>query len=166
MPADPGLHIRPASASDMGAVAALFRAYAGGLDIDLSYQGFEAELANLPGAYAPPAGTLLIALDAADDPVGCVAVRPLTEPGACEMKRLHTVQAVRGMGVGRALAKAAIEAATTAGYTSMRLDTLPSMIAAKALYTSLGFTITTSYYDSPMPGTIFMTKRLGSPARD
>ncbi len=152
--------IRPACAGDMDAVASLFRAYAGGLDIDLSFQGFATELANLPGAYAPPAGALLIAVSATGDPVGCVGVRPLAESGTCEMKRLHTTLAARGAGIGRALAQAAIQAAIQAGYATMRLDTLPSMIAAQTLYARLGFHVTPPYYDSPVPGTIFMRKAL------
>jgi ribosomal protein S18 acetylase RimI-like enzyme len=154
------LSIRRACASDLGAVATLFRAYADSLSVDLSYQGFEEELAALPGAYAPPAGALLIARSAAGEPLGCVGVRPLGEPGACEMKRLHTTPAARGAGIGRALAVAAIEAARQAGYCAMRLDTLPAMIAAQTLYRRLGFETTPAYYDSPVPGTIFMRKTL------
>lgn len=152
--------IRPAGAADMAAIATLFRTYAGGIGVDLSYQGFEQELASLPGAYAPPTGALLIAVSAAGDPVGCVAVRPFAEPGTCEMKRLHTLPDARGTGIGRALAVAAIETATHAGYATMRLDTLPSMIAALTLYRRLGFETTPAYYDSPLPETIFMRKTL------
>jgi ribosomal protein S18 acetylase RimI-like enzyme len=156
----PAFSIRPASSGDIDAVAALFRAYAGSLDTDLAYQDFATELANLPGAYAPPAGALLIAVSAAGDPMGCVGVRPLAETGTCEMKRLHTTPAARGAGIGRALAQAAISAATRAGYAAMRLDTLPSMVAAQTLYARLGFDVTLPYYDSPVPGTIFMRKLL------
>jgi ribosomal protein S18 acetylase RimI-like enzyme len=154
--------ISPASTDDIPAVAALFRAYADALGVDLAYQGFETELATLPGVYAPPSGALLIAASASGDPVGCVAVRPLGEPGICEMKRLHTLPAARGTGIGRALATAAIKAATNAGYGAMRLDTLPTMTAAQSLYRQLGFEITPPYYDSPIPGTIFMRKTLRS----
>jgi ribosomal protein S18 acetylase RimI-like enzyme len=154
-------HVRAASADEMDVVATLFRAYAASLEVDLSYQGFEAELAALPGAYAPPAGALLIAVSAAGEPVGCVGVRALAEPGICEMKRLHTTPSVRGAGIGRALAVAAIHAATEAGYAAMRLDTLPLMIEAQTLYRRLGFEVTPPYYDSPVAGTIFMRKTLG-----
>jgi ribosomal protein S18 acetylase RimI-like enzyme len=154
--------ISPACANEMGLVAALFRAYADSLGVDLSYQGFDAELTTLPGVYAPPAGALLLARATTGDPLGCVAIRPLAEPGACEMKRLHTTPLARGAGIGRALAVAAIEAAKRIGYVSMRLDTLPPMIAAQTLYRSLGFEITAPYYDSPVPGTIFMRKTLES----
>lgn len=152
--------IRPPAASEMATVAGLFRDYAGALGVDLSYQGFEAELASLPGAYAPPFGALLLALSADGTALGCVGLRALPEPGACEMKRLHTRPDARGAGIGRALAVAAIDAATAAGYETMRLDTLPKMVAAQALYRSLGFETTPAYYDTPVAGTIFMRKRL------
>jgi ribosomal protein S18 acetylase RimI-like enzyme len=160
---DRAFSIRPATTDEMGVVAALFREYAGALDVDLSYQGFGAELAALPGQYAPPNGTLLIALSATGDPIGCVGVRPLREPGLCEMKRLHVSPNGRGQGIGRALAEAAIEAATSAGYIVMRLDTLPTMRAAQQLYQRLGFKTTQAYYNSPVSGTIFMRKILAGP---
>ena len=127
-------------ADDLTAVALLFREYADSLGIDLSFQGFEAELAGLPGAYAPPAGALLLARSSSGEALGCVAVRALDsaavrdldsvalrardsaalrarrESGTCEMKRLHTRPNARGAGVGRALALAAIRAATQAGW--------------------------------------------------
>ena len=154
----PVYEIRPAA--DMASVAGLFRAYAASLDTDLSYQGFEGELADLPGAYAPPAGALLLATSAEGTPLGCVAVRPMAGAGACEMKRLHVDPAARGIGLGRALAVAAMEAAGRAGYRFMYLDTLPAMHAAQALYRSLGFETTPAYYDTPVAGTIFMRKAL------
>jgi ribosomal protein S18 acetylase RimI-like enzyme len=158
--------IRAATATDLAAVATLFRAYANSIGTDLSYQGFEDELATLPGAYAPPSGVLLIAFSATGAPLGCVAVRPLAEPWTCEMKRLYTAPAARGTGLGRALALAAIQGATDAGYTAMRLDTLPTMHAAQSLYRQLGFQVTAAYYNSPVAGTIFMRKALsgGNPA--
>jgi ribosomal protein S18 acetylase RimI-like enzyme len=155
-----GFSIRPAAADEMGSVAALFRDYAAALGVDLSFQGFEAEVAALPGAYAPPSGALLIAVSGAGAVVGCVGVRKLGEPGTCEMKRLHVTPAARGAGLGRALAVAAIAAALRAGYGAMRLDTLPAMVAAQALYRRLGFETTPGYYDTPVPGTIFMRNML------
>ena len=163
MTAPPACTVRPATADQLGAVAMLFREYAGALNVDLSYQGFEAELAALPGAYAPPSGALLVALADTGDALGCVAVRPLAAPRTCEMKRLHTRPNARGAGIGRALAVAAIEAATRAGYDCMRLDTLPTMLAAQALYRQLGFETTPAYYDCPVSGTIFMRKALDRP---
>jgi ribosomal protein S18 acetylase RimI-like enzyme len=153
-------HIRPAFAVEIPAIAALFREYASGLGVDLGYQGFEAELGALPGAYAPPEGALLLALSQAGDAVGCVAVRKLDEPAACEMKRLYIRREARGLGIGRALAVTAIDAATQAGYRTMRLDTLPTMRTAQSLYRNLGFEATPAYYDSPVSGTIFMRKSL------
>jgi ribosomal protein S18 acetylase RimI-like enzyme len=156
--------IHPASPGDLTTVASLFREYADALGIDLSYQGFEAELAALPGAYGPPDGALLLASSPDGDALGCVAVRALPEePHTCEMKRLHTRPNARRSGVGRALALAAIETARQAGYQTMRLDTLPGMAAAQALYRSLGFQTTPAYYDTPIAGTIFMRKPLTRP---
>lgn len=141
----------------------LFREYADGIGVDLAYQGFETELGALPGGYASPAGALLLAVSGDGRPVGCVAVRRLPEPATCEMKRLHTRPDARRRGVGRALALAAIEAATQVGYRVMRLDTLPTMMAAQALYRQLGFEVTPPYYSSPVAGTIFMRKHLSGP---
>jgi ribosomal protein S18 acetylase RimI-like enzyme len=152
--------IRPARADEMGTVAALFRAYAGALGVDLAFQGFEAELTGLPGAYVPPDGALLVAVSAGGEAVGCVGVRKLAEPGVCEMKRLHVAPHARGTGLGRALAEAAIEAASRAGYAVMRLDTLPAMATAQGLYRRLGFEVTPAYYETPVAGTIFMRKTL------
>lgn len=144
---------------DLPAIRDLFRAYAASLPIDLSYQGFDDELAWLPGKYAPPDGALLIARDAQSEALGCVAMRPL-EPGICEMKRLYVAPAGRGAGLGRQLALAIIEAARARGYTEMRLDTLASMGEARALYRSLGFTEIGAYYDTPIAGTVFMSLKL------
>jgi ribosomal protein S18 acetylase RimI-like enzyme len=155
-----GVTIRPPSDQEIATVAVLFREYAASLNVDLSYQGFAAELATLPGPYASPAGILLLAVAPHGDPFGCIAVRALPEDGTCEMKRLYTRPAARGMGLGRALAQAAIEAATRSGYRAMRLDTLPTMHAAQSLYRGLGFDLTPAYYDSPVTGTIFMRKIL------
>ena len=156
----PGFSVRPAEAAEIAAVAALFQEYAASLDVDLSYQDFASELAALPGSYAPPAGALLVAVPHQGPLLGCVAVRPLSSPGDCEMKRLYVRPAGRGTGAGRALAVAAIEAATQAGYTAMRLDTLGSMVSAQSLYRRLGFETTPAYYNSPVPGTMFMRKVL------
>jgi ribosomal protein S18 acetylase RimI-like enzyme len=158
----PAFTIRPAGAHEVAIVAALFRDYVASLGVDLSYQGIEAELASLPGAYASPSGALLLAVSPLSQPLGCVAMRKLAEDGACEMKRLYAAPSARGMGLGRALALAAIGVATAAGYRSMRLDTLPAMHTAQALYRDLGFEVTTPYYATPIAGTLFMRKTLAS----
>lgn len=152
--------IIPVGSGDrLAAVAALFDAYAASLDVDLSYQGYEAERAALPGKYAPPSGALLLALGADDAPLGCVAVRGLS-PSACEMKRLYVAPAGRGLGLGRALAQAAVEAARAAGYAELRLDTLPTMSAAIGLYERMGFVRIAPYYEGAPPGTIFLARTL------
>jgi putative acetyltransferase len=146
--------------TDLSAITQLFRAYAASLPIDLAYQGFDGELASLPGKYAPPTGALLIARDASGAALGCVAMRPLGEPGICEMKRLYVAPAGRGQGLGHALAHAIMEAARAAGHHEMRLDTLSSMHEAQKLYRALGFTEIAAYYDTPIEGTVFMSLKL------
>ncbi len=153
-----GFTIAPAG-GDLEAIVRLFRAYAESLEIDLEYQGFAAEMAGLPGAYAPPAGILLLARDGLGHPIGCVAMRRLTET-ICELKRLYVAPNGRGLGLGRALAEAALDAARAAGYAEARLDTLPSMAAALALYRRLGFEAMDAYYETPIAGTVFMRRVL------
>jgi ribosomal protein S18 acetylase RimI-like enzyme len=132
----------------------LFLEYAQTLGVDLSYQDFDSEVAGLPGDYARPGGRLLAAR-LGDELVGCVALRPLGE-GVCEMKRLFVRPGHRGLGAGRALAEAIIAAARETGYTTMRLDTLPQMQAAQAMYETLGFREVEPYYPSPVAGTRFL----------
>jgi len=145
------LYIQDADAQE---ARGLFREYEAALGVDLGYQEFDRELAELPGAYAWPRGRLLVAREG-ERALGCVAMRPLG-PGVCEMKRLFVRPEARGRGVGRALAVALIAAAREEGYERMRLDTLPQMVEAHPLYESLGFREIEPYYDSPVPGTRFL----------
>jgi ribosomal protein S18 acetylase RimI-like enzyme len=147
------------SAADLEDVRRLFRAYAQWLGVDLCFQGFEQELAGLPGRYAPPAGRLLLA-SVAGEAVGAVGLRPL-EPGICEMKRLWVEPGFGGRGIGRALAEAVVAAARAIGYERMRLDTIPArMPAAQHLYRSLGFAPIPPYYHNPLDGVVMLELRL------
>ena len=147
------------TAADVQSVSALFQGYAASLPVDLGYQDFATELAGLPGKYAEPRGALLLARDQAGAPLGCIALRPLDER-VCEMKRLFLVPEARGMGLGRAQAEAIIGAARDRGYRELRLDTLPSMTSAIALYEGLGFERIEPYYAPTPPGTVFMAMTL------
>lgn len=125
---------------DRAAVHGLFSEYAGSIGVDLSFQGFQQELANLPGDYAQPDGAVLL-LEKSGAAAGCVAVRPYGDEAAriAEMKRLYVRDSARGIGAGRRLALSAMEVARDAGYVAIRLDTMPDMTSAIALYDALGF---------------------------
>ena len=155
--------IRPlAGSTDVAIAKTLFAEYAASLGIDLTFQAFDAELAGLPGAYLPPAGTLFLA-EQTGEVVGCVALRPLEPPLVAELKRLYVRPAARGQGAGAALTKAILAWARAAGYERVRLDTLPSMRRAQALYRQLGFQEVAAYRHNPVPGTVFMEADLRTP---
>jgi putative acetyltransferase len=148
-------------ADALSLVRQLFVEYAASLDVDLAFQGFDDELAGLPGAYARPAGGLLLGYDG-EEPAGCVAFRPL-EPGISEMKRLYVRPSARGAGWGRRLAERVVSEAQAAGYERMRLDTLPSMRAAIGLYLGMGFREIPPYRHNPVAGTRFLELDLRAP---
>ena len=159
--------IRDAGASDMAAVVRLFEAYAASIGVDLCFQGFADELAQLPGAYRPPHGALLLAtLDGAA--IGCVALRPLGREGGValgEVKRLYVEPRARGAHAGRALMEALLRRAREIGYATLKLDTLATMDRARALYASLGFRECAPYYRNPLPGVAYMALDLDGRAR-
>jgi len=146
------------SANELAQIAALFLEYRQLLGIDLCFQGFDAEVAELPGAYAAPDGTLLLAL-IEGVPAGCAAFRPLRDvdyPNACEMKRLFVRPEHRRDGLGRLLTQDLMDRALKAGYSTMLLDTLDDMEVARGLYQSLGFVEIPPYYFNPLPGAHYL----------
>jgi GNAT superfamily N-acetyltransferase len=160
-PVKPPFRISPArTTTEIEAVRLLFGAYASSLAVDLAYQDFVSEVADLPGKYAPPTGELFVAWDALDYHVGCVGLRPLEDAHACEMKRLYVVPQARTFGLGKTLTEAIIEAAKELGYSNLFLDTLPTMGAAASLYQRMGFRRIEAYYGPTPPGTIFMELQL------
>lgn len=173
----PTLQIHVAdSPAHRDAARTLFAEYAASLpdsaQRSLRHQGFDAELANLPGKYAPPGGTILLAsaIEAGQPPqwLGVVALRPLDPSGLrpndptpiCEMKRLYVRPAARGLGAGRALCEQLLAAAAAAGYRMMKLDTESDFAAAIGLYRSLGFIEIPRYNDDPEASTVWMGKAL------
>jgi carbonic anhydrase len=147
--------------ADRDIARGLFREYQAELGIDLCFQGFAQELVSLPGDYAPPSGRLLLAwMDG--QPAGCVALRRI-EDGLCEMKRLYLKRAFRRSGAGRRLTLALIQEARNLGYRRMRLDTLPVMKAAIALYRSLGFKSIPPYHHHPIEGALYLELDLTAP---
>jgi putative acetyltransferase len=162
------ISLRPAQfPDDLQTVRDLFLDYQAELGIDLCFQGFEAELAGLPGAYAPPAGSLLLAwVDG--EPAGCCALRALPNAdhlNACEMKRLFVRRAFRGFGLGRLLVERILSDGQLAGYTTMLLDTLSDMETARALYQEAGFVEVAPYYHNPIPGAHYLKVDLSPPAQ-
>lgn len=152
--------VQAQSEQDIARVRELFREYADSLGVDLCFQDFERELAELPGKYAPPEGSLLIAKED-EEAVGCVALRKI-EDGVGEMKRLYLRPTVRGKGYGRTLALAIIAEARQIGYGRLRLDTLPIMGEAQRLYRSLGFREIEPYVYNPIEGTLYLELALDS----
>jgi ribosomal protein S18 acetylase RimI-like enzyme len=138
----------------------LFREYQAGLGVDLCFQSFDRELETMPEMYGHPRGALFLATRSTDgERVGCVGLRPL-EPGVCEMKRLYVRESARGHGLGRQLVDALLAEARKIGYGRLRLDTLATMTAARALYASLGFQKIPPYNDHPIAGTEFLELKL------
>lgn len=155
--------ITPArSEADIADVGRLFDAYVASLGIDLAFQDIEAELASLPGKYAPPWGEILLARDDARKAIGCVALRPIEPEGCCEMKRLYIAPSARGTGLGAELVAAILAEAERIGYREIRLDTLPTMGAALKLYRRAGFRPIPPYYETPLAGTVFLARPIGS----
>lgn len=165
---------RAESRRDIALARALFLEYAEWLDVDLCFQGFEQELATLPGAYAPPRGRLLLA-GVPGEAFACIALRPLDEGGGCgcggmaaeragsaagEVKRLYVQTAHRGEGWGERLTRTLIGEARTIGYRELKLDTLERMKAARALYSTLGFRECAPYYRNPLPDVVYMSLAL------
>lgn len=150
--------ITPTTAAQLQATRLIFEEYAAQLGIDLCFQNFDAELASLPGDYAVPQGALLLAL-VGGEIAGCCAMRPLDSADyadACEMKRLYVRQTFRGLGLGRQLAQAVMDAARMTGYRHLLLDTLSGMESARALYADLGFEEVPPYYHNPLPGARYL----------
>ena len=147
--------ITAATPEHIRTVRLLFMEYQNWLNFSLCFQGFDKELAELPGKYAPPKGRIYIA-SVADTIAGCIALRPMDEEGICEMKRLFVRDEFRGKGIGKMLAERIIADAQQIGYRTMRLDTLQRMETARILYAQLGFKIIPAYYNNPMDEVVYM----------
>ncbi len=151
--------IPASSAEQIETIRTLFLEYQQWLNFSLCFQGFDKELAALPGKYEPPSGRLYLA-ECDGRAAGCIALRPMEESGVCEMKRLYVREEFRGKGIGKYLTKTVLGDAIEIGYHTMRLDTLQRMETARALYTSLGFTEVPAYYHNPLDGVVYMELRL------
>lgn len=146
--------VRAESPAQIAEIRALFAEYVEWLGIDLSYQEYPTEFAELPWRYAPPRGELLLGIERGQA-AGCVALKPI-DADSCEFKRFFVRPSFRGRGIGRELGRAIVERARRIGYRRMRLDTLPSMSDALAVYVALGFRPIEAYHHTPVKGTIFM----------
>lgn len=153
--ADADVRISAASTTaEFEAVRGLFRDYARTPDVDVCVVGFDEEIRALPGVYAEPSGAVLLA-QLMGAPAGCVAIKPVDESTA-EMKRLFVRPEARGRKIGERLALAAIAAARARGYRRLRLDTLPSMTEARAIYSRLGFREVVPFGSLPVAGATWM----------
>ena len=152
------LHIRPATSADLPQVRAMLREYVEWIGLDLAFQDIDAELDGLPGDYAPPRGALFVAVEG---PLyrAMIALRPLDHTTA-EMKRLYVRPDARGRGLARQLIARLCDEARRLNYTEIRLDTLPNMGEAQALYETHGFVDIAPYYETPIAGTRFMSKKI------
>ena len=159
MPDTPVIILVAHAEPDLSEVRHLFSEYIEALPFELTFQDYERELVDFPAEYSPPAGRLLLARHG-NEAAGCVGLRKL-EPAICEMKRLYVRPSFRGLGLGKALAVAIIEAAREIGYQRMRLDTVPAMTEAIALYRSLGFRDIPPYRFNPIDGATYMELDLG-----
>jgi ribosomal protein S18 acetylase RimI-like enzyme len=155
---DFSLRIAAAGEADFAQVASLFGQYAASLPVDLNRQGFAEETAHLPGPYAPPDGALLLACKNGDV-LGCIALKRLA-PDVAEIKRLYVVQQGRGLGIGKALVTAILKEAARLGYREIKLDTLPHMTQAIALYRGFGFAPIAPYGSFPYPGLLCFGRSL------
>jgi putative acetyltransferase len=150
--------LHPTTPEELAVTREIFREYAQSLDIDLGFQGFEEELAELPGEYGDPRGDLVLAL-VEGSVAGCCALRPMDDvdySNACEMKRLYVRKAFRGFGLGRQLVDYTMASAIRLGYDCILLDTLDSMESARALYADFGFEEIPPYYHNPVAGTHYL----------
>jgi ribosomal protein S18 acetylase RimI-like enzyme len=152
------MKVRAATEADIPGVRGMLRAYVDWIALDLAFQEVDAELAGLPGEYVPPSGALLVAGEVGA-PVAMVGLRRL-DAATCEMKRLYVDPSARGRGLARALLTRVLAEARARGYREMRLDTLPMMGDAQALYAAFGFRDIDPYYDTPIAGTRFMALTL------
>ncbi len=150
------------SPEDLDKIRLIFNQYAKGLGLDLSFQNFDHELQTLPELYGAPRGCVILAEDETGQAVGCVALKPLKEPGVCEMKRLFVDSTQRGTGLGRTLASEVIHFARQAGYHTMKLDSLERLTSAVRLYQSLGFVSTEPYVFNPTSEVVYMKLDLTS----
>lgn len=150
--------VRPAEPADIPEVREMLREYVAWIGLDLAFQEIDAEVAGMPGDYAPPSGALFVAPDG-HGLAGMIGLRALDDH-TCEMKRLFVRPAARGRGLAKALIGRVLDEAQRLGYAEIRLDTLPMMGDAQSLYGALGFVDIPPYYETPIAGTRFMAKRL------